>query len=135
MNSELLLSFEMRIEEERRKKRNRSFIITVLLTIVSCFLLLQVLFGVTVVEGDSMQPTISEGSIVIFERWKQERKEGDIVIVKMNEGQIIKRIDKIEEEQVYLLGDNLEKSVDSRVFGSVDQSRIVGKAVCVIRFM
>ena len=135
MNNELLLSFEMRIEEERRKKRNRSFIVTVLLTIVICFLLLQVLFGVTVVEGDSMQPTISEGSIVIFERWKQARKEGDVVIVKMDEGQIIKRIDKIEEEQVYLLGDNLEKSVDSRTFGFVDQSRIVGKAVCVIRFM
>lgn len=135
MGSDLILSFEMRIEEERRKKRNRSLFITVLLTIVICLLLLQVIFGVTIVEGDSMQPTISDGSIVIFERWKQARKEGDVVIVKMDEGQIIKRIDEIEEDQVYLLGDNLEESVDSRTFGSVDQSRVVGKVVCVIHFM
>lgn len=135
MSSDLMRSLQMRIEEERRKKRNRSLLVTGLLTIVICFLLLQVIFGVTVVAGDSMQPTISDGSIVIFERWEQERKEGDIVIVKMEEGQIIKRIDEIEGNQIYLLGDNLKESVDSRTFGLVNQSQIVGKVVCVLRFM
>lgn len=39
---------------------------------------------------------------------------------------------KVGDDQVYLIGDNRPMSFDSRAFGPVDVSLIVGKAMIVI---
>lgn len=135
MNSNTYVSIEERIEEERRKKRNRSLILTAVITVVICYLLLQVFFGVSVVEGDSMEPGIPDGSIVVYERWNRSCDEDDVVIVQMDGGQLVKRIDSVQGGKVFLLGDNRSESVDSRTFGMIDQDRIIGTVVCVIRFI
>lgn len=68
------------------------------------------------VEGLSMAPTYDHGQIVLGWRLSKPRV-GDVVIARHHRVEIIKRIDQIDNEQVYLLGDNPQESTDSRQFG------------------
>ena len=123
------------ILRERQKKRQRTLCILAVFTVVICYLLFQVIFGISIVEGTSMEPGIPEGSLVIYNRLVKSYEENDIVIVQMEGTSILKRIDTIEEDRVYLLGDNLSESVDSRTFGWVEMEQIRGKVICVIRLL
>lgn len=82
-----------------------------------------------------MEPGIPKGSIVIYNRLEKSCDVNDIVIAQMEEELIIKRIFNKEEDGIYLLGDNLQESVDSRSFGRVKEEQIMGKVFCVIRFL
>lgn len=126
--------FEELIEKERRRKSRRSLCIIVVVTILLCYILLQIVFGITVVEGESMQPTIADGSIVVFNRLEKTYEANDIVIAQADGQQIIKRIQSIDEEEVFLIGDNREESLDSRSFGTVNMEAIRGRVICVIQF-
>lgn len=123
------------LEKEKKRKRRQSQIIIVLLTVCISFLLLRVLLGISIVEGESMSPTISDHSVVIFLRTVSQYEVGDIVIADVNGTEIIKRIESIEEGQVFLRGDNQEISVDSYIFGTVSEEHLVGKVVCVIKIL
>ena len=123
------------ILRERQKKRQRTLCILAVFTVVICYLLFQVIFGISIVEGTSMEPGIPEGSLVIYNRLVKSYEENDIVIVQMEGTSILKRIDTIEEDRVYLLGDNLSESVDSRTFGWAEMEQIRGKVICVIRLL
>lgn len=126
--------FEELIEKERRRKSRRSLCIIVVVTILLCYILLQIVFGITVVEGESMQPAIADGSIVVFNRLEKTYEADDIVIAQADGQQIIKRIQSIDEEEVFLIGDNREESLDSRSFGTVNMEAIRGRVICVIQF-
>lgn len=126
--------FEELIEKERRRKSRHSLCIIVVVTILLCYILLQIVFGITVVEGESMQPAIADGSIVVFNRLEKTYEADDIVIAQADGQQIIKRIQSIDEEEVFLIGDNREESLDSRSFGTVNMEAIRGRVICVIQF-
>jgi nickel-type superoxide dismutase maturation protease len=85
-----------------------------------------------VCEGDSMNPTLRHGEVVLVDR-DAEVRVGDIVVAKhpLEPGtEIVKRIDRIDAYGHYfLLGDNLDDSNDSRHFGAVQKGRIRGKVV------
>ncbi len=123
------------ILKERRKKRQRSLCMLIIITVAVCYLLFNVVFGISIVEGSSMEAGIPEGSVVIYNRLEKSCDVNDIVIVHMDEKLIIKRIFFKEEDGIFLLGDNLQESVDSRSFGRVSEEQIVGKVICVIRFL
>ena len=78
------------------------------------------------IQGNSMQPTLYPGQDVLSLNWFYKPKVGDIVIVK--EG-IIKRVTKLEGDQVFVEGDNKNSSTDSRHFGAVSIDQIIGKVV------
>lgn len=68
------------------------------------------------VEGLSMAPSYGHGKVVVG--WRLGRpKVGDVVIVRHHRLEIIKRVDKIEDDKVFVLGDNPDESTDSRQFG------------------
>lgn len=81
------------------------------------------------VYGNSMFPTLKEGQEVLTFNWGKVR-EGDIVVTKVAK---IKRVQKMMGNKVYLVGDNKTESTDSRHFGSVDQSQIVGRVLLSMR--
>ena len=87
------------------------------------------------VEGDSMYPTIAEGSVVFISFIKYlflSPKVGDIVVVKTDEFHdipILKRISDIKDDEYYVLGDNLNDSFDSRKFGYIKKRHIIGKVL------
>lgn len=88
------------------------------------------------VEGDSMLPLLGHGEQVLVDE-NARIKIGDIVIAahpfKKNV-EMIKRVAQTDENGNYfLLGDNPNESTDSRSFGFVKKSGILGKVKCRLK--
>lgn len=77
----------------------------------------------TIVHGESMEPTLHDGEIRLM--IAQEPHEGDIVVAKSGDRFIVKRVDHIREDgSLWLLGDNSENSLDSRALGYFSPDQI-----------
>jgi nickel-type superoxide dismutase maturation protease len=86
-----------------------------------------------IVEGESMAPSVSPGERVFVLRvayWFRSPKVGDIVVLRdprEPERLLIKRIDVVHGNSVEVVGDNVDGSTDSRIFGPVPNDLILGK--------
>lgn len=78
------------------------------------------------VVGHSMLPTLRPRQIVIATGLKRP-VVGSIVIAKIGNKEIIKRVSAIKNGRYYLVGDNPDDSRDSREFGFVDESQIIAR--------
>lgn len=104
------------------------------------------LFPIIQVVGDSMSPTYNDSEFLICTRvfYKSKLKVGDVIVYHSPEGRIvIKRIEKILRDKVifnktlfnesdtyyFCVGDNLEHSHDSRVYGYISSKSIVCKVI------
>lgn len=93
------------------------------------------------ISGHSMEPTLRPGSIVLVEKltyFFRKPRLGDIVVFRSpkNPGQYLcKRVTAFDpDSQAYeLRGDNPGDSLDSRKFGTVNRSQILGRAIIVSR--
>ena len=75
-----------------------------------------------------MSPTLRHGQIVVC--WKSQfASPGDIVIVAHNGIEKIKRLQTVRTHHIYILGDNATQSTDSRHYGWVERSAIVGRVI------
>jgi nickel-type superoxide dismutase maturation protease len=74
-----------------------------------------------------MLPALAAERLVIAIRLRY--KPGDVVVVRHNGREKIKRLHSMQDDQVFLLGDNPPHSTDSRHFGWLSASVIVGKVV------
>ena len=83
------------------------------------------------VVGNSMKPALFEGDIVVGVRRKRVRP-GDIVVAKQRGREVIKRVDAIKKNKVYLVGDNKRQSTDSRQYGPVTKKAIIGVALFAV---
>ena len=78
-----------------------------------------------------MLPTLMEGDIVFFKIYKEgdsALKRGQIVIFNHPLKNIIciKRISVINQNNIEVLGDNIEFSEDSNKFGLLNNEKIIG---------
>jgi len=76
-----------------------------------------------------MAPTLHPGKLVFIWRWGYKPRVNDIVIIKHNGLEKIKRITRIEPQGLYVRGDNALASTDSRHFGIVPFESVMGKAI------
>lgn len=142
--------------------RKLAFILCVVICVV---LFRNFVIDRVIVEGVSMQKTFNSGDVLWIQKFDSDSFERyDVVIAKVNNKKVIKRIiglpsetieikdgaiyingvlldgvyginagnDKIyrlAKDEYYLLGDNREESVDSRVFGAISIQEICGKAI------
>ncbi len=87
------------------------------------------LFIIRRVTGDSMLPTLTAGHIIIgVTRFKAVRI-GDVVVIRHQGLEKIKRIQQVRDGQVYLVGDNPTHSTDSRSFGWLSVSVVCARVV------
>lgn len=78
-----------------------------------------------------MTPVFKENDTVLVNRlsyFLSKPKVGDVVVLK-REKFIIKRIARIKDNKVFIVGDNKSESTDSRSFGWVSKKAILGKAI------
>lgn len=98
----LLQFFDWHIAEEHRKKMRHCLYRDLAITAAVIFLLFKIIAGIAIVRGDSMEPTLTDGSLVLFYRLGHTYKRNDIVIFRSGNGNLlIKRVvgitgDKIE---------------------------------------
>lgn len=79
-----------------------------------------------------MAPTLRAGQLVVG-RPARTWNAGDVVIVRHDGLEKIKRIKRREGGLVYLLGDNPAGSTDSRNFGWLPTKDIVAKVIWPVR--
>ena len=80
-----------------------------------------------------MQPTISDGQIVLLNRWAylfRQPRAGEVVVFKKSSRLFCKRVKSANQinNEYALEGDNPEDSLDSRKFGPVTLEQILGRA-------
>lgn len=79
-----------------------------------------------------MSPTFSQEDSVLVSSIPflfGKPKIGDIVVFEKYNRLYVKRIQTIDNEKYFLVGDNKNDSQDSRRFGSVEQKQIRGKVI------
>lgn len=76
------------------------------------------------VRGASMQPRLWPEQVVVFVT--QTVHPADVVLALVNNGEVIKRVKWIKQGKAYLIGDNPDESYDSRHYGPVPASAILG---------
>ncbi len=86
------------------------------------------------VKDSSMEPAVKERDYLFVSRVYGRLEEGDIVVLEhpRKDVKIVKRVKRISADSVFVIGDNGARSEDSRSFGPVRRSSIVGKVLLVI---
>ncbi|MCX6513176.1 MAG: nickel-type superoxide dismutase maturation protease [Actinobacteria bacterium] len=80
------------------------------------------------VYGESMEPSLYEGDRLLVAKIKP--RVGDVLVVRdprALDRLIIKRLSSLDEDRLYVLGDRPDRSTDSREFGALPASLLVGK--------
>ena len=90
------------------------------------------MFQILRISGKSMLPVYRSGDFVLIVK-KKCFKKGDVIVFKNQlYGTLIKRIEKITESGIYVLGTG-ENSLDSRRLGLVNPASVLGKVIWHIR--
>lgn len=82
------------------------------------------------VVGESMEPALVAGQIVVA--WRKKPKVGDIVVAKVSGREVIKRVTKSDTKRLYLLGENIAKSTDSREYGWIPIASVRGVVIKIL---
>jgi nickel-type superoxide dismutase maturation protease len=87
------------------------------------------LLRLVVVEGTSMAPGLLPGDRLLVLALRA--RPGDVVALRdPRDGRVIvKRVAAVEGDAVTVLGDDADRSTDSRTFGPVARSALLGRAV------
>lgn len=72
-----------------------------------------------------MYPTLRPGSLIVGST-RVIFRVGSVVIANVADREVIKRVAKIDADRVWLEGDNPSASTDSRQYGSIKKSVIIG---------
>ena len=82
-----------------------------------------------------MLPTLQDGDWVIIDRnaYSAEPRAGDVILAHDPRDParlVFKRVNHVDlHKRAWLLGDNVEESTDSRIFGGVGADAVAGKVV------
>ncbi len=90
------------------------------------------------VKDRSMQPSLNDGDYIIVNRLSylfRRPNPGDIIVLRhpSNGMLIVKRVAYERNGMFYVTGDNAKESEDSKSFGFVSRSAVLGKVMRVIR--
>lgn len=78
------------------------------------------------VTGSSMEPALSHGQLILCIRCKRLKK-GDIALFRCKGRVLIKRVARVSSGGYFMTGDNAAASIDSRTFGRIPKSAVIGR--------
>lgn len=78
--------------------------------------------------GDSMLPGYYPGSLIVLRRFRR-LYVGDVVMLRHNGSEKIKRIAGLRPGEVFVLGDNPGSSSDSRDYGWLPEASVSAKVL------
>jgi len=85
------------------------------------------------VAGGSMLPALRPGQVVVAiratRRLVRPSQVGQIVIIRHDGLDKIKRVSQVRDDRIFVVGDNPEHSTDSRHFGWLPAASIRGRVV------
>ncbi len=76
-----------------------------------------------------MLPTLKPGQDILVWCWFYKLKVGDLVAIKVNGKEMVKRIESFNGRGIFVSGDNESGSTDSRTFGPIKKNQIIGKVI------
>ena len=132
---------ERRLQKLRHKKDWRRLFCKLVSTAIVVYLLFGVIFGIAIVQGDSMTPAVRSGDIVFFLRLGSSYNLGDIVLIR-TEGRedYVKRVCalpgqtvEIDDEQGRLLVDG-EPAIEPYAYSEGKMNIFVWGITEVIRW-
>lgn len=85
------------------------------------------------VSGSSMEPNLKPGQLVIARGFFLNLRPYDVVIIRHNGLEKIKRITQIKDRTIFVEGDNPNQSTDSRHFGWLPIADVIGKLTYPLR--
>ena len=90
------------------------------------------MFRVLRIQGESMSPEYQTGDFVLIVR-RAHPKIGDVIVFHNQlYGLLIKRVEKVTEQGIYVIGTG-EHSLDSRRLGPVSPDKVQGKVIWHIK--
>lgn len=114
-----------------------------LLTTVGTILVFAVFVAGTidlyVIRGHSMEPNLAPGQVVVVDRVAyrfRPPRDGEVVVFRspLTLRPAVKRLHHLEPESgLFLTGDNPGDSIDSRHFGVIPRSAVIGRVLFVGR--
>jgi nickel-type superoxide dismutase maturation protease len=84
------------------------------------------------VTGPSMEPTVREGDWLLVRQLRRRPRVGELVIAadpREPARLLVKRVTAVVGDLVTVMGDRPDRSTDSREFGPIPSSAIVGSPV------
>lgn len=79
-----------------------------------------------------MEPTIHQGEkVLVAKQWLFPITPESIVILHHPQSRrvLLKRVKEIKGKKVFVIGDNMQESTDSRDFGWIEKRNIMGKVI------
>lgn len=87
------------------------------------------------IHGNSMIPYIKPNDYILIWKFvfKKSIKMDDVIVFRKDKTVMIKRVFEINDNEIFVIGDNKRESTDSRIFGSIAYDMVIGKVIKVIR--
>jgi type IV secretory pathway protease TraF len=76
-----------------------------------------------------MLPSLKPEAIVLASGWFLRPAPDQVVVVAHDGLEKVKRIQKVQGERIFVVGDNANKSIDSRSFGWLPIQAVVARVI------
>jgi len=74
-----------------------------------------------------MEPKLVPGHLLLATRLFRHVHPGQVIVLKHDGKEKVKRVERIDNDKFFVIGDNLPASTDSRHFGWITKDQIIGR--------